>query len=167
MWGPKRSWASVFVLFHGATETINNGENLEILACSWCRELLDVPCFRTFFAVHHVQVYCNIEISWITIDQLDVTCFIISVFTTEHVSNVSTSIFRSLRLIVDYFKCCIALVRCVSVLRCGSVGVVWYLHAGWSSASVCIRACNARQVKVMTETKWDTLVVQGEGWAWG
>jgi hypothetical protein len=28
-------------------------------------------------------------------------CFIISLFTTQHVSNVSTSIFRSLRLIVD------------------------------------------------------------------
>jgi len=27
---------------------------------------------------------------------LDVTCFIISLFTTQHVSNVSTSIFRSL-----------------------------------------------------------------------
>ena len=35
------------------------------------------------------------------IDQLDVTCFIISLFTAQHVSNVSTIIFRSLRLIVD------------------------------------------------------------------
>jgi len=98
-----------------------------------------------------------------------------------HVSSVSTSIFRSLRLIVDlfhvlycsgsmcvgftlwfgwggvvslcrlklrmfrvlvhlssgacdllwiYFMCCIALVRCVLVLRCGSAGVVWYPYAG-------------------------------------
>ena len=37
------------------------------------------------------------------IDQLDVTCFIISLFTAQRVSNVSTSIFRSLRLIVDLF----------------------------------------------------------------
>ena len=29
-----------------------------------------------------------------------------------------------------YFKCCIALVRCVLVLRCGSAGVVWYPYAG-------------------------------------
>ena len=36
-------------------------------------------------------------------DQLDVTCFIISPFTAQHVSNVSTSIFRSLRIIVDLF----------------------------------------------------------------
>ena len=39
--------------------------------------------------------------SWIKIDQLDVTCFIISLFTAQHVSNVSTSIFRSLRLNVN------------------------------------------------------------------
>ena len=39
----------------------------------------------------------------IKIDQLDVTCIIISLFTAQHVSNVSTSIFRSLPLIVDLF----------------------------------------------------------------
>ena len=27
---------------------------------------------------------------------------------------------------------CIALVRCVLVLRCGSAGVVWYTYAGFS-----------------------------------
>jgi len=32
-------------------------------------------------------------------DQLDVTCFIISLFNTQHVSDVNTSILRSLRLI--------------------------------------------------------------------
>ena len=41
--------------------------------------------------------------SWIKIDQLDVTCFIVSLFNAQHVSNVSTSIFRSLRIIVDLF----------------------------------------------------------------
>ena len=29
-----------------------------------------------------------------------------------------------------YFMYCIALVRCVLVLRCGSAGVVWYPYAG-------------------------------------
>ena len=44
-------------------------------------------------------------VSWIKIDQLDATYFIISLFTAQHVSNVSTSIFRSLRLIVvDLFR---------------------------------------------------------------
>jgi len=31
-----------------------------------------------------------------------------------------------------YFMCCISLVRCVLVLRCGSAGVVWYPYAGFS-----------------------------------
>jgi len=31
-----------------------------------------------------------------------------------------------------YFMCCIAMVRCVLVLRCGSAGVVWYPYAGCS-----------------------------------
>ena len=73
--------------------------------------------------------------SWIKIDQLDVTCFIISLFNAQHVSNVSTSILRSLRLIVDLFH----------VLYCSGsmcVGVtVWFRWGGvvflcsWSSAS--------------------------------
>ena len=37
--------------------------------------------------------------SWIQRDQLDVTCFFISLFNAQHVSDVNTSIFRSLRLI--------------------------------------------------------------------
>jgi hypothetical protein len=32
-----------------------------------------------------------------------------------------------------YLMGCIALVRCVLVLRCGSAGVVWYPYAGWST----------------------------------
>ena len=67
--------------------------------------------------------------SWIKIDQLNVTCFIISLFTAQHVSNASTSIFRSLRLIVDLFH----------VLYCSGsmcVGVtVWF---GWGGVvSLC------------------------------
>ena len=46
--------------------------------------------------MHHLD-------SWIKIDQLHVTRFIISQFTGLHVSNVSTSISRSLRLSVDLF----------------------------------------------------------------
>ena len=75
-----------------------------------------------YWTVHHLD-------SWIKIDQLDVTCFIISLFTAQHVSNVSTSIFRSLRLIVDLFH----------VLYCSGsmcVGVtVWF---GWGGVvSLC------------------------------
>ena len=80
-----------------------------------------------YWTVHHLD-------SWIKIDQLDVTCFIISLFNAQHVSNVSTSILRSLRLI-----CCV--ISWVVLLwfdvcwcwRWGSVGVVWYPYAGWST----------------------------------
>jgi len=63
------------------------------------------------------------------IGQLDVTCFIISIFTAQHVSNVSTSIFRSLRLIVDLFH----------VLYCsGSMCVGVTLWFGWGGVvSLC------------------------------
>ena len=40
-----------------------------------------------------------ISLSSIKRDQLDVTCFIISLFNAQHVSDVNTSILRSLRLI--------------------------------------------------------------------
>jgi hypothetical protein len=76
--------------------------------------------------VHHLD-------SWIKIDQPDVTCFIISLFTAQYVSNVNRSIFRSLRLIVDLFH----------VLYCfGSmcVGVtVWF---GWSGV---VSLCRLKQ----------------------
>ena len=73
-------------------------------------------------------------------DQLDVTCFIISLFTAQHVSNVSTSIFRSLRLIVDLFHvlCCSGS-KCVGVTVWFGWGGVVYPYAGWSKASACIR----------------------------
>ena len=45
-----------------------------------------------YWTVHHPD-------SWIKIDQLDVTCFITSLFNAQHVSDVNTSILRSLRLI--------------------------------------------------------------------
>ena len=50
-----------------------------------------------------ITITMRMYYSWIRRDQLDVTCFIISLFADQHVSNVSTSIFRSLRLIVDLF----------------------------------------------------------------
>ena len=78
---------------------------------------------------------------WIKKCQLDVTCFIISLFTAQHVSNVSTSIFRSLRLIVDLFHvlyCSGSM--CVGItVWFGWGGVVWYPYACWSRASACIR----------------------------
>jgi hypothetical protein len=72
--------------------------------------------------VHHFD-------SGIKIDQLDVTCFIISLFTAQHVSNVSTNIFRNLRIIVDL----------IHVLYCsGSVCVGVTVLFGWGGVvSLC------------------------------
>ena len=45
-----------------------------------------------YWTVHHLD-------SWVKRDKFDVTCFIISLFDVQHVSDVNTSILRSLRLI--------------------------------------------------------------------
>jgi len=77
----------------------------------------------------------HIACSWIKIDQLDVNCFIISLFTAQHVSNVSTSIFKSLRLTVDLFR----VLYCSGSMFVGVTvwfgWVVWYPYAGWSTNS--------------------------------
>ena len=52
-------------------------------------------CFNEFYVYwtgHHLD-------SWIKRDQLDATCFIISLFNVQHVSDVNTPILRILRLI--------------------------------------------------------------------
>jgi len=88
---------------------------------------------------------------WIKRDQLDVTCFLISLFNVQHVSDVNTSILSSLRLIC-YFMGCIALVRCVLVLRCGLAGVVWYPDAGWSTQQISRKLL--RMDVLTSETCW-------------
>jgi len=63
------------------------------------------PAFFTKKVVEITIKYLNNQVtvhhlvSWIKRDQLDVTCFIISLFNAQHVSDVNTSILRSLRLI--------------------------------------------------------------------
>ena len=79
--------------------------------------------------MHHLD-------SWIKIDQLDVTYFIISLFTTQRVSNVSTFIFSSLRLIVDLFH----VLYCSGSMCVGVTvwfgWVVWYPYAGWGTSAL-------------------------------
>ena len=49
---------------------------------------------------HHTEmIILELSMASIKRDQLDVTCFIISLFNAQHVSDVNTSILRSLRLI--------------------------------------------------------------------
>jgi len=48
-----------------------------------------------YWTVHHLD-------SWVKRAQLDATCFIITLFSAKHVSDVNTSILRSLRLSSDW-----------------------------------------------------------------
>ena len=106
---PKSDMKNGYPTWRHALMNVNTSK-ISSKKCSW-QKLYKNPKHTTF---------CD----WINIDQLDVTCFIISLFTAQHVSNVSTSIFRSLRLIVDLFH----------VLYCSGsmcVGVtVWFGSGG-------------------------------------
>jgi len=70
--------------------------------------------------VHHLD-------SWIKRDQLDVTCFIISLFNAHHVSDVNTPILRSLRLICWVISWVVLLwydvCWCYGVVRLGWFGI--------------------------------------------
>jgi len=78
----------------------------------------------------------TIRAIWIKKDQLDVTCFIISLFNAQHVSDVNTTILSSLRLIcwviswvvLLWFDVC----WCYCVVRLGWCGIRM-------QASACIR----------------------------
>ena len=101
-----------------------------------------IKWYYVYWTVHHLD-------SWIKIDQLDVTRFIISLFTAQHVSNVSTSIFRNLRLIVDLFH----------VLYCAGsmcVGItVWFGWGGMVSLCWLKRYRKFLKTDVLTfETCW-------------
>ena len=64
--------------------------------------------------------------SWVKRDQLDATCFIITLFSAQHVSDVNTSILRSLRLICKVTSWVVSGSMCVGVpLQCGYGGVVF------------------------------------------
>jgi len=95
-----------------------------------------------YWTVHHLD-------SWIKIDQLDVTCFIISLFTAQHVSNVSTSIFRSLRLVDLSHGLYCSGSMCVGV-------TVWYPYAGWGTSASPARWISRIQWQIKHWTQdWD------------
>ena len=74
--------------------------------------------------MHHLD-------SWIKTDQLDITCIIISLFNAQHVSDVSTSILMSLRLICSVISWVVLLWCDV----CWCYVVVWL---GW--CGICMQA---------------------------
>ena len=61
---------------------------LKFLVKKFCQVWDRANASYVYRTVHHLD-------SWIKRDQLDGTCFIISLFNAQHVSNVSTSILRS------------------------------------------------------------------------
>ena len=79
--------------------------------------------------------------SWIKTDQLDVTCFFVSLFHAQHVSDVNTSILRSLRLICWVISWVVLLWydECWSYVVVW-LGVVWYPYAELSTASALFNA---------------------------
>ena len=91
--------------------------------------------YLIFYYSQHITVknLKVLKINWIKRDQLDVTCFIISLFNAQHVSNVSTSILRSLRLIcwviswvvLLWFDVC----WCYGVVRLGWCGILMQAEA--------------------------------------
>jgi hypothetical protein len=116
----------VLAAFHLFDKCFNKKEIIVLLV--HCETNLPACCYKelsgsqVYWTVHRLD-------SWIKIDQLDVTCFINSLFTAQHVSNVSTSIFRSLRLIVDLFH----VLYCSGSIRVGVT--VWF---GWGGVvSLC------------------------------
>ena len=87
--------------------------------------------FYVYWTVHHLD-------SWVKRDQLDATCFIITLFSAQHVSDVNTSILTSLRLIRWVTSWVVSGSMCVGVtLQCGYGGVVSvYRLKHWSASLV-------------------------------
>ena len=65
----------------------------------WDFVLMNMRNFLKIVYPRYEALHVVVKESWIKRDQLDVTCFIISLFNAQRVSDVNTSILRSLRLI--------------------------------------------------------------------
>ena len=74
---------------------------------------------------------------WIKRDQLDATCFVISLFNVQHISDVNTSILRSLQLICWV----ISWVVLLWFDACWCYIVVWLGWCGISMQAVAASAC--------------------------
>jgi len=107
------------------------GDGVVNAATCWLRSRKWYAPFYVYWTVHHLD-------GWIKTDQLDVTSFIISLFTAQHVSNVNTSIFRSLRLICWVISCVVLLwfdvCWCYGVVRLGWCGILMQAEAALQPA---------------------------------
>ena len=100
--------------------------------------------FYVCWTVHHLDI-------WIKTDQLNVICFIISLFNAQHVSDFNTSILRSLRLICWVISWVVLL--CFDVCWC--YVVVWL---GW--CGICMRA---EEIVEQVTSSW-SLFIQLSRW---
>ena len=95
----------------------------------WSQVMTNSEVTYVYWTVHRLD-------RWIERDQLDVTCFIISLFTVQHVSDVNTSILRSLRLIWWVTACFVLFWFEV----CWCYGVVWLGWCGiWMQAEAVLQ----------------------------
>ena len=104
----------------------------------------DAEASYVYWTVHHID-------SWIKRDQLDFTCFIISLFNAQHVLDVNTSILRSLWLIcwviswvvLLWFNVCWCYVA-VWLWWCGirmqASACIWIPHQVWNIFPSCINS---------------------------
>jgi len=91
---------------------------LNIFPITLLRSKLYIRQSYVYWTVHHLD-------SWVKRDQLDATCFIITLFSAQHVSDVNKSILRSLWLIRWVTSWVLSGSMCVGVpLQCGYGGVV-------------------------------------------
>ena len=81
----------------------------------------------------------RLKISWVKRDQLDVTCFIISLFNAQYVSDVSTSILRSLRLMCWVISW-VALLW-FDVCWCYVVVWLWWCGIRMQAEALVLQAC--------------------------
>jgi len=88
-----------------------------------------------YWTVHHLD-------GWINRDQLDVTCFFISLFNAQHVSDVNTSILRSLRLVCWVISWVVLLwydvCWCYVVVWLGRCGIRMQASAWIKNTSCCL-----------------------------
>ena len=70
-------------------------EKLVYINCAYSLHLNTYE-YYVYWTVHHLD-------RGIKIEQLDVTCFIVTLFNAQHVADINTAILRSLRLIVELF----------------------------------------------------------------
>jgi len=110
--------------------------------------------FRNYCKVSHwtagltaVGVNNSLEVKR---DQLDVACFIISLFNAQHVSDVNTSILRSLRLICWVISCVVML--WLDVCWCYVVVWLWWCGIGMQAEALCAYGYHTTTAKPQRNT---------------